>query len=136
MKLTIVTPEKIVLDSASVKELLIPGIKGEIGILPGHAPLVSTLGSGVLKYCLSNEEKGFQEIAVSWGYCEVQADTVVVLAESAETKVALDEQKVRKTLEGILKELENVQLSPEEIRKLRQEEQKQRTFLNLLKSSK
>ncbi len=133
MKLTIVTPEKIVLDSTSVKELLIPGIKGEIGILPGHAPLVSTLGSGVLKYCLSNEEKGFQEIAVSWGYCEVQADTVVVLAESAETKKELDKDKVGKALEDILKKLQDPYLSPEEMRTLQQEERKQRTFLRLLK---
>ena len=131
MKLTVVTPEKMILDSVVIEELLVPGIRGEMGILPGHAPLVSTLGSGLLRYRLS-EEKEFGEIAVSWGYCEVQADKVVVLAESAETKVALDEQKVRKTLEGILKELENVQLSPEEIRKLRQEEQKQRTFLSLI----
>ena len=75
-----------------------------------------------------SEEKDFKEIAVSWGYCEVQADKVVVLAESAETKTALDEEKVRETLESILRELENVHLSPEEIRKLRQEEQKQKTF--------
>ncbi len=132
MKLTVVTPEKMILDSVVIQELLVPGIKGEMGILPGHAPLVSTLGSGLLKYRLS-EEKEFGEIAVSWGYCEVQADKVVVLAESAETKAALDEQKVRKTLEGILGELENAQLSPEEIRKLRQEEQKQRTFLSLIR---
>jgi F-type H+-transporting ATPase subunit epsilon len=132
MKLTVVTPEKMILDSVVIEELLVPGIKGEMGILPGHAPLVSTLGSGLLKYRLS-EEKEFGEIAVSWGYCEVQVDKVVVLAESAETKTALDEQKVRKTLEGILKELENIHLSPEEIRKLRQEEQKQRTFLSLIR---
>ena len=131
MKLTIVTPEKMILDSVAIQELLIPGIKGEMGILPGHAPLVSTLGSGLLRYRLS-EEKDFKEIAVSWGYCEVQADKVVVLAESAETKTALDEEKVRETLESILRELENVHLSPEEIRKLRQEEQKQKTFLSLI----
>lgn len=131
MKLTVVTPEKMILDSVVIEELLVPGIKGEMGILPGHAPLVSTLGSGLLRYRLF-EEKEFEEIAVSWGYCEVQADKVVVLAESAETKTALDEQKVRKNLEGILKELENVHRSPEEIRKLRQEEQKQRTFLSLI----
>ena len=132
MKLTIVTPEKIVLDSVPVAELLVPGVKGEMGILPGHAPLVSTLGSGLLKYRLSNGEVSFYGIAVSWGYCEVQADKVVVLAESAETKKELDKDKVRKTLEDILKKLQDPHLSPEEIRKLRQEEQKQRTFLELM----
>ena len=132
MELTVVTPERMILDSITIQELLVPGIKGEMGILPGHAPLISTLGSGLLKYRLL-EEKDFKEIAVSWGYCEVQADKVVVLAESVETKKALDEEKVRKTLEDILKKLENIHLSPEEVRKLREEEQKNRTFLSLLK---
>ena len=49
MKLTIVTPEKMILDSVTIQELLIPGIKGEMGILPGHAPLVSTLGFRFIK---------------------------------------------------------------------------------------
>ncbi|MDE0120090.1 MAG: ATP synthase F1 subunit epsilon [Bdellovibrionales bacterium] len=131
MKLTIVTPEKKVLDSVTVQELLVPGAKGEIGILPGHAPLVSTLGTGVLKYRLP-KEKTFKQMAVSWGYCEVQADKVVVLAESVETKKELDKHKTTETLKDILKQLENIHLSPEEIRKLRKKEEEQRTFLKLL----
>ena len=131
MKLTLITPEKTFLDSIEVEELLVPGQKGEMGILPGHTPLVSVLGSGILKYRLL-KEKSFQEIAVSWGYCEVQVDKVIVLAESAETKKELDKEKTQKTLNSILKQLEGTQLSPEEVRKLRQEEQKQRTFLKLL----
>ena len=130
MKLTVVTPEKTVLDSIPVQEILIPGEKGEMGILPGHAPLVSMLGSGVLKYNLS-EEKEFKEIALSWGYVEVQPEKVIVLAESAETKKALDKDKTKKALEEILKKLKDPHLSPEEIRNLRREEQKQRTFLKL-----
>ena len=130
MKLTIVTPEKIVLDSVAVAELLVPGAKGEMGILPGHAPLVSTLDSGILKYRMPIE-KDFHKIAVSWGYCEVQMDKVMVLAESAETKTELNKNKAKKALERVLKKLEDTHLSPEEIRKLRQEEQTQRTFLQL-----
>lgn len=132
MKLTLITPEKTFLDSVEVEELLVPGQQGEMGVLPGHTPLVSVLGSGILKYRLLTE-KSFQEIAVSWGYCEVQVDKVIVLAESAETKKELDKENTKKTLDSLLKQLENTQLSPEEMRKLRQEEQKQRTFLKLLK---
>ncbi len=131
MKLTVVTPEKIVLEALLVKELLVPGEKGEIGILPGHAPLVSTLGSGVLKYLLPTE-KNFKEIAISWGYVEVQAEKVIILAESAETKKELKKHKAEKTLQDILDKLKDPHLSPDEIRKLRQEEQKQRTFLKIL----
>ncbi len=99
MELTLVTPEKTVLDSVAVEEVLVPGTKGEMGILPGHAPLVSTLGRGLLKYRAGSptEKAGsptdrqkttnpFQEVAVSWGYLEVQPDKVIVLAESAETQ--------------------------------------------------
>ena len=131
MKLTIVTPEKKLLDSVEITELLIPGEKGEMGILPGHAPLVSTLGSGILKYILRGEDR-FQEVALSWGYVEVQPETVIVLAESAETKKELDKEKTQKRLQAILKKLEDVRLSPEEIRDLQREEQEQRTFLKLL----
>ena len=126
MKLTVVTPEKTVLDSVPVKELLVPGEKGEMGIFPGHSPLVSMLGSGVLKY---REEKDFQEIALSWGYVEVQAEKVIVLAESAETKKEIDRDQALKALKDIVKKLEDPRLSPEEIRKLKREEQKQKAFL-------
>ena len=130
MKLTVVTPEKKLLDSVPVKELLIPGQKGEMGILPGHAPLVSELGSGLLKYLLP-EEKTFREIAVSWGYVEVQAEKVIALAESAETKEELDKEKAQRALDSILKKLEDPRLSPEEIRTLRRQEKEQKTRLQL-----
>ena len=131
MKLTVVTPEKTILDSVAVKEILIPGAKGEMGIFPNHAPLVSTLSTGILKY--RSQEKGpFQEVAVSWGYCEVQPDKVVILAESAETKKELNKAQTEKALKEIAQKRENPGLSPQEIRELSREEQKQRAFLKLL----
>ena len=130
MTLTLVTPEKKVLDSLPIKELLIPGETGQLGILPGHAPLVSTLGSGVLKYLLPGEEN-FRKIAVSWGYVEVQPEKVIVLAESAETKTELDREKARERLQDILQKQQDTSLSPEEIRSLQKKEQEQRTFLKL-----
>lgn len=132
MKLTVITPEKIVLDSIVVTELLIPGAKGEMGILLGHAPLVSTLSSGILKYRVLKEQP-FQEIAVSWGYCEVQSDKVIVLAESAETKAELNKEQTEKQLEIILSQLQNKLLSPKEIRELKQKEQTTKTLLELIK---
>ena len=84
MKLTAVTPEKEILKSVEVSEILAPGKTGELGILPGHAPMVSSLGKGVLKYRKTEStSKGFEEFKVTWGFLEVQADSsVVVLAES------------------------------------------------------
>ena len=133
MKLTLVTPEKTVLNSVEALEILIPGAKGEMGILPGHAPLVSTLSTGLLKYRLQKQDD-FQKIAVSWGYCEVQSDKVVVLAESAETKKELDKVQTEKALKEISQKLKNPSLSPKEIRELRHEEQKQQAFLELIKN--
>jgi len=132
VKLSIITPEKTILDSVEVAEILVPGEKGEIGILPGHAPLVSTLGSGVLQYRLS-QTKGFSKVAVSWGYCEVRPDKVVILAESADTKKALDAEQIKKSLKEIREKLKNVTLSPEEIRKLEQNKTEQETKLAIVK---
>ena len=84
MKLTAVTPEKEILSAVEVSEILAPGKTGELGILPGHAPMVSSLGKGVLKYKRAEDSsKGFEELKVNWGFLEVQLDSsVVVLAES------------------------------------------------------
>ena len=82
IKLTVVTPEKLLLKSEETKEVLLPGEKGEIGVLPGHAPLVSALGKGSLKH---HSPKGeWKEITVNQGYLEVRGDEVIVLAEFAD----------------------------------------------------
>ena len=133
MNLTIVTPEREILKSTEVKEIIIPGIRGELGILKGHVPLVTTLGAGLLRYKLVNEDS-FHEIAISWGYCEVRADQqIVILAENAETKKQMDKEKIQKALANILEKLKDVSLSPSEIRKLRKEEREMNSRLQLFK---
>lgn len=133
MRLTVVTPEKEILKSVEVSELLVPGKNGELGILSGHVPMVSSLGSGVLKYKKVEENTDvFEEMAVSWGFLEVQADSsVIVLAESGCTGQELNRAEAEEKLSAIEKQLEDLTLSPEEIRKLRQEQQQQQTLLQL-----
>ncbi len=131
MKLTIVTPEKEFLNKVEVIEVQVPGQKGELGILPGHAPLISPLGSGVLRYKTSHGSD-FEELAVSWGYCEVRAEDVIVLAESFETKKSLDKKEAKKVLANTLKQLENISLSPKEIRELRKKQKEQESLLQIL----
>jgi F-type H+-transporting ATPase subunit epsilon len=83
--LTLVTPAKKLLEKAPLKEAKVPAFRGELEILPGHAPLITTLEAGVLSYTLSDNTQ--QRVAISWGYCEVTASGEVnVLAETAETK--------------------------------------------------
>jgi F-type H+-transporting ATPase subunit epsilon len=78
--LEIVTPEKmIVRDDA--EEMQIPGKNGYLGILPGHAPLITELSAGELSYRNGGQTHRY---AVVWGFAEVLPDKVTVLAEAAE----------------------------------------------------
>ena len=122
MKLSLWTPEKTLLDHEEVKEMIVPSVKGELGILPGHAPLISLLQAGVLKYWPKNSGKA-QSIALGWGYLEVHWDGVRILAESAETKETLDRDQSQKNLQKTLEELKNLSLEPTERQKLERQKQ-------------
>ncbi len=92
LKLTLVTPEKIIVVDRDISGVVIPAYAGELGILEGHAPLITTLDSGILSYI---EEGTAKEIVVSGGYCEVYDNHVKVLAEKAETRedISLEDAK-------------------------------------------
>jgi len=82
-KLTIVTPEKRLLVNQEVEEVTVPAFKGELNILPGHAPLITTLETGVMKWKLAGVEKQDQAV-ISWGYCQVSPGGVSILADVAD----------------------------------------------------
>jgi F-type H+-transporting ATPase subunit epsilon len=91
IKLEIVTPEKRVFDE-TVDAVTVPTMTGEIGILPNHAPLISTLKSGILAY----SNKGVTErMVVSGGFVEVSSNKVSVMAEVAERAEEIDVDKAR-----------------------------------------
>ena len=77
INLTVVTRERKVLD-VSVDEVVLPGADGELGILPGHTPLLASLRIGQLRYRVGNT---VEKIVISWGFAEVLPDRVIVLAE-------------------------------------------------------
>ncbi|MBV9572591.1 MAG: F0F1 ATP synthase subunit epsilon [Acidobacteriales bacterium] len=79
-ELEIVTPEKMVVRD-SAEEMQIPGRNGYLGILPGHAPLITELSVGVISYRKSGVTHRF---AVAWGFAEVLPGKVTVLAEQAQ----------------------------------------------------
>lgn len=82
-KLDFVTPEaKIVVDQ-DLAEITLPAERGELNILPGHSPLMTTLKPGTLTYRLANGETS--RYAISWGYCQISDRGVSVLAENAVT---------------------------------------------------
>jgi F-type H+-transporting ATPase subunit epsilon len=86
IKLDIVTPEEIVF-SDEIDMLVAPGIEGELGILPKHAPLMTVLGIGELVIRKDNSE---QYLAIGGGYLEVLPGRVIVLADAAERAEDID----------------------------------------------
>jgi F-type H+-transporting ATPase subunit epsilon len=95
IELEVVTPERHVL-SESVQSLEMPGKDGYLGILPGHAPLITELGVGILTYHKGTEVR---YVTVIHGYAEVLPDRVIVLAETSERAEELDLARVRSALE-------------------------------------
>src|SRR5271155_377908 len=86
IQLEVVTPARQVL-SALVDSVEIPGKDGYLGILPGHAPLITELGIGVLSYVESGQTR---YLTVIEGFAEVLADRVIVLAEGSERSEEID----------------------------------------------
>lgn len=88
IELVVVTPEKQVLRQ-SAKEVQLPGADGYLGILPGHAPLITELGIGELSYHdMSGKES--EHLVIIRGFAEVLGDRVTVLAETAEFAEEID----------------------------------------------
>jgi F-type H+-transporting ATPase subunit epsilon len=88
IQLIVVTPERQLLRE-SVVEVTMPGLDGQLGILPGHAPLMTELGIGELSYRTSASSQPVV-LAVVSGFAEVLPDRVTVLAETAERAEEID----------------------------------------------
>ena len=86
MRLDIITAEKIVY-SDEVSSVVAPGSAGQLGILPNHAPLLTSLKPGELKVLKEGEESN---IAVSGGFLEVLQNVVTILADTAERAEDID----------------------------------------------
>lgn len=95
IQLEIVTPERQVVQD-TVAEVQIPGKKGYLGILPGHAPLITELSVGEISYRIN----GFSHyLAVAWGFAEVLPTQVTILAETAERAEEIDVERARRAKE-------------------------------------
>ena len=101
--LEIVTPERLAY-SDMVDAVNLPGIEGELGVLPHHAPLVSMLGVGELRIRKGGTEESF---AIVGGFLQVRPDKVVVMAETADMASDIDLEKAneaRRSAERLLEE--------------------------------
>src|SRR4051812_22754345 len=97
--LNLVTPEKKLVTDLEIEEVLVPAFKGQLDILPGHAPLMTTLATGLLKYRVKGSTQ-FETVVVSWGYMQVHPEGVVVLADIAETTAEIDRIRAEEQLKA------------------------------------
>lgn len=130
LKLTILTPERRLLVNQEVEEVTVPGFRGELNILEGHAPLITTLETGVLRWKLKGKER--QDLAaISWGYCQVNAQGVNVLADIVDTPEEIDLQSTKDKLSKAELKIMNEVVSEEDIKALTKEMAHSRVKIDL-----
>ncbi|MFZ5753393.1 MAG: F0F1 ATP synthase subunit epsilon [Bacillota bacterium] len=101
LNLEVVTPEKQVF-SDEVQSIIVPAAEGYLGVLPNHAPLISGLKPGVVKY---RQEGKTQLLAISGGFMEVSSNKVTILADTAERPEHIDIERARAARERAEKRL-------------------------------
>ncbi len=103
LQLEIVTPERLAY-SDEVDSVQLPGIEGELGVLPHHAPLISTLGVGELRIRKGGAEESF---AIVGGFLQVLPTKVIVLAETADMASEIDLERAQEARREAEKALES-----------------------------
>ena len=117
LTLEIVTPEARVY-SDTVDSVVIPTVEGEIGVLPGHLPLLSQVADGELRVTKGNATEG---LVIGEGFVQIQGDKVSILAEHAIEEKSIDEDAVEKAMERAqlaLREAKDTKIDPAEIERL------------------
>lgn len=115
LTLEIVTPEARVY-SDTIDTVVIPTVEGEVGILPGHIPLLTQVEDGELRVTKGGVT---QFLAVSGGFAEVESDTVRVLAEHAISEEKIDEKAVEAALKRAQEQLADAKhLDPQQYERL------------------
>lgn len=107
-KLNFATPDKKIVADEELEEITLPAFAGELNILPGHAPLLTTLEAGILRYRLKNGETA--KYAIGQGYCQVSTEGVNVLADTALLQKDVNVASVQKQLKDNENRLANESL--------------------------
>lgn len=101
LKLEVVSPSRMLL-SVDADYVSIPGSEGYLGVLPGHLPLLTMLGTGVVSYTQGTHKHAF---CVSGGFSEVLSDRVIVMADTVELPEEIDVNRARSARERAEKRL-------------------------------
>lgn len=91
LTLRVITPDRIALDQ-QVSSVTVPGVDGQIGILPRHAPMIAVLDTGVLSYTVDGKKSA---LFVSGGFAEMRGETVRVVTEAGERPEEIDEARAK-----------------------------------------
>ncbi len=104
LTLNLVTPQKQLLDGLAVESVVLPGVQGELGVLPGHLPMIVQLGFGSLRYKKDGKE---EEFAVMGGLAEILRESVNVFAEGADLADEIDEEEEKQKIKRAKASLSN-----------------------------
>ena len=105
LKLTVLSPERRLLENVDADEVTVRGSEGQVQILAGHAPMVGTLETGVFSYQLKNEQ--VTNGIITHGFFEVHDDVMVIMAETLELSGEIDvdrAKRAQKNAEDTLRE--------------------------------
>ncbi len=111
LDIEIVTPERLLV-SDKATEVQVPGLSGYLGVLPGHAPLITELRSGEFAY--RKPDGSVERIALHWGFAEILPDKVTVLAVRAEKAREIDVEAAKRELQGAEQQLQNPEADREQ----------------------
>jgi len=111
LQLDIVTPERLVY-SDEVDAVILPGSQGELGVLPHHAPLLTTLGLGELRIRKGGTEESF---AIVGGFLQVRPDRAVVMAETADMAAEIDLERAEQARREAEKAIEAGFVEPSDL---------------------
>lgn len=104
LHLTVVTRDRKLID-VEVDEVVLPAVNGQMGVLPGHTPLLAMLGIGELMYRVGSNQR---RMVLTWGFAEVLPDRVIVLAEGATPSEEIDRAQAERDRAESEKELMSI----------------------------
>ena len=130
MQLSVITPERTLIEKETVTRVTLPTVDGEITVLPGHAPVITVLASGELVIGTEKEERPF---AVSGGFVEITKKEVRVLADSAEPAAELDIDRAEDAIKRAEELLKNKEASDIDLTQLMVKLEKERARIKVAK---
>ena len=102
----LVSPEERLMDEPATMVVL-PGVEGDIGVLSGHSPLVSTIRPGVVNIYKQDMDKITDQLFIAGGFADVTAERVTLLAEEATPLTQIDASETTTAIETLAKDMDS-----------------------------